>query len=106
MEKSDLKKIVLIEIGGFKDNEKYFQIKLNELIGENENELMITIVDCSHQIQYTNEKTNNQVLKTVNATVNHELRNPLNSIVATNEHKSYLYKELQNVLTNKDLSKK
>ena len=50
MEKSDLKKIVLIEIGGFKDNEKYFQIKLNELIGENENELMITIVDCSHQI--------------------------------------------------------
>ena len=31
MEKSDLKKIVLIEIGGFKDNEKYFQIKLNEL---------------------------------------------------------------------------
>ena len=43
---------------------------------------MITIVDASHQILCNNEKAHNELLKTINATVNHELRNPLNSIVA------------------------
>ena len=61
---------------------------------------MITILDCSHQIQYANEKTENQVLKALNATVNHEMRNPLNSIVVTNEHKQYLLKKLQDILNN------
>ena len=46
---------------------------------------MITIIDSSHQIQYNNEKDHNELLKTINATVNHELRNPLNSIVAFNQ---------------------
>ena len=45
---------------------------------------MISILDCSHQVQYDNEKSHNELLKTINATVNHELRNPLNSIAITN----------------------
>ena len=34
----------------------------------------------------------------VNATVSHELRNPLNSLIAINVEKRYLYKQLHKVL--------
>ena len=37
-----------------------------------------------------NEKQQTELLKTINATVNHELRNPLNAIVATNQHNTYI----------------
>ena len=45
---------------------------------------MISIIDASHQIRFDEEKSHNEFLKTINATVNHELRNPLNSIYAFN----------------------
>ena len=61
---------------------------------------MVTIVDYTSQVNFQNEKEENELLKTINATVNHELRNPLNAIVATNEHKQFIYKELETVLYN------
>ena len=60
---------------------------MNNLGDQFENEVMLTISDCSSKVKYNNEKQHNELLKTMNATVNHELRNPLNAIVATNEHK-------------------
>ena len=68
----------------FHQRSKYFTIKINNLIGKNKNEIMIQINDASHYILFQNEKNQNDVLKTINATVNHEIRNPLNSIVAVN----------------------
>ena len=60
-------------------------------MSENENEIMITIIDVSHEILCNNEKEHNEVLTMVNATVSHEIRNPLNSIVAINMQKEELY---------------
>ena len=70
---------------------------MNKLISENENEVMVTISDCSHLIKYNNEKDNNNLQRTINATVNHELRNPLNSIVVFNDKNKQLIKRAENV---------
>ena len=58
---------------------------------------MVTISDCSHFIQYNNEKDNNTLQKTINATVNHELRNPLNSIVVFNDKNKELIRRAENI---------
>ena len=43
---------------------------------------------------YDQQKAENSFLAMINACVSHELRNPLNSIIAQNIEKQYLYKEL------------
>lgn len=40
----------------------------------------------------------------MNATVSHELRNPLNSICAENIHKENLLNELRDILNKKNIS--
>ena len=39
-------------------------------------------------------------MKVINATVSHELRNPLNSVIALNLEKERLYKELTEILNS------
>jgi signal transduction histidine kinase len=46
-------------------------------------------------ILYNVEKTQNQMLEMINACVSHEMRNPLNSIIAQNLEKKHLYKEME-----------
>ena len=46
---------------------------------------MISIIDTSHEILRNQEKAHNELLTMINATVSHELRNPLNAIVAFND---------------------
>ena len=65
---------------------------------------MISVTDSSHFIKYNHEKSHNELLKTINATVNHELRNPLNSIVAFNQQKKTLYGELEILINNDELT--
>ena len=57
---------------------------------------MLQIVDVSDYILYTDYKAKNQVTSMINACVSHELRNPLNSIIAKNIEKGVLYKQLIN----------
>ena len=56
---------------------------------------IIQIQDVSDSVLYTEAKTENQVLSMTNATVSHELRNPLNSIKAQNIMKTKLYTDLR-----------
>jgi signal transduction histidine kinase len=55
---------------------------------------LIQIVDVSHHILYTEFKAKVEFTSLINACVSHELRNPLNSIMAKNIEKEALYKEL------------
>ena len=55
---------------------------------------MISVIDTSHEVLRENEKAHNELLIMINATVSHELRNPLNSIVALNMQKKVLYERL------------
>ncbi len=53
---------------------------------------MIQIIDISDSILYDRSKAENEFLSVINATVSHELRNPLNSISAENIQKQELVK--------------
>jgi signal transduction histidine kinase len=43
---------------------------------------MIKFKDVSANVLYKKEKSHNELLNLINATVSHEMRNPLNSISA------------------------
>ena len=60
---------------------------------------MLQFIDISKSILYDNEKLQNQALEMINACVSHEMRNPLNSIVAHNIEKKFLYAKLEDTLS-------
>ena len=55
------------------------------------NSTMIKFKDVSTNIMYKKEKSHNELLNLINATVSHEMRNPLNSINAQNIENCALY---------------
>ena len=59
---------------------------------------MIQIIDISYQVLLNKQRGYNKLLSLINATISHELRNPLNSIIAINQLKVGLYKELEKIL--------
>ena len=61
---------------------------------------MIKFKDVSANILYKKEKSHNELLNLINATVSHEMRNPLNSISAQNIENMALYQELEEVIKN------
>ena len=60
---------------------------------------MLQFIDISKAILYDMEKGHNAVLTMINACVSHEMRNPLNSIVAQNIEKEGLYKDMLQLST-------
>ena len=59
---------------------------------------MLQIIDVSHGIMYDQQKAENSFLAMINACVSHELRNPLNSIIAQNIQKYHLYQKLHKLI--------
>ena len=55
---------------------------------------MMQFIDISKSILYDMEKAHNSVLSLINACVSHEMRNPLNSVIAQNIEKKEIYLEL------------
>ena len=55
---------------------------------------MIQIVDVTHHILYTEFKAKAEFTSLISACVSHELRNPLNSIMAKNIEKEALYSKM------------
>ncbi len=58
---------------------------------------MFQIIDISGKFLYNQEKAKNDLLSIINASVSHELRNPLNSMNAQNELEAYLIEKLQEI---------
>jgi signal transduction histidine kinase len=48
----------------------------------NEEKVMLQFIDISKSILLDLEKNSNMMLEMINACVSHEMRNPLNSIIA------------------------
>ena len=61
---------------------------------------MLQIIDISSSILYDKEKAQNTFLALINACVYHELRNPLNSIIAQNIEKQHLVERIDQILKN------
>jgi signal transduction histidine kinase len=57
--------------------------------------VMFQFIDISKTILYDMEKSHNVVLSMINACVSHEMRNPLNSIIAQNIEKREVYLEME-----------
>jgi signal transduction histidine kinase len=57
------------------------QIKIKEIADKGEKKKLIQIIDVSHKILYDESKAAQHFLSLINATVSHELRNPLNSLI-------------------------
>ena len=55
---------------------------------------MLQLVDITPHMLYTEFKAKVEFTSIINACVSHELRNPLNSIMAKNIEKAALYHEL------------
>ena len=51
---------------------------------EGDHEMMIQIIDLSRKILYDNLAVERQYQTMINATISHEMRNPLNSIIIHN----------------------
>ena len=58
---------------------------------------MFQIIDISGKFLYNQERAKNDLLSIINASVSHELRNPLNSMNAQNELEAYLIEKLQEI---------
>ena len=56
------------------------------------------------QLLLDKQKTHSKFLAIINATVSHELRNPLNAIIATNMEKEELYNTLSALLNSEVLN--
>ena len=82
--------------------ETFFTIKIHQLVDDN-NEVMISFIDATDYIMRNEEKSHNELLKTINATVNHELRNPLNSIAACNLQQDQIYQEIELLLEDETI---
>ena len=67
---------------------------------------MVSLIDTSQEVLRMNEQAHNELMVMINATVSHELRNPLNSIVAMNLQKEMLYKSIKEIIWNERLSQK
>ena len=64
------------------ESQVFFQIKLSKFIRKDKEKVMLQFIDISKTILYDMEKAHNVVLSMINACVSHEMRNPLNSIIA------------------------
>jgi hypothetical protein len=80
----------------------YFRIKKKSYIKNTEEKCMIQIVDITKSIMYEEVYAQNQFLSITNATVSHELRNPLQSICSQNLKINLCLKELLNLVSNND----
>ena len=68
-------------------NANYFQIKVKALNIDSQSSIMFQLIDTSAEIMFEKEQSHSKVLALINATVSHELRNPLNAINAINLQK-------------------
>mmetsp|Transcript_8094 Transcript_8094/g.12464 ORF Transcript_8094/g.12464 Transcript_8094/m.12464 type:complete len:116 (+) Transcript_8094:593-940(+) len=78
--------------------ERYVRVEAKELKYLEQKRLMLQVIDVSDSIRYDESKEQNQMLSILNATVSHELRNPLNAITGQNVQKEGLYGKIQKLL--------
>jgi signal transduction histidine kinase len=89
------------------------QIKVNQIEEDGENHLIQLVDMTEHMLlselknnyQFNQFKSKNELLSMINACVSHELRNPLNSIIATNIEKKHLYIQLKALLNQSEINK-
>ena len=70
----------LEDVNDGKENQRYVQIKRQKFKSDTRDYDMLKIVDVSMDVLYERSQGEKKLLTVINATVSHEMRNPLNSI--------------------------
>ena len=71
---------------------------MTEFKQDDKTQVMFQFIDISNSIKYDKQKAENKLVGLINACLSHELRNPLNSIIAHNLEKTKLYAELEKLI--------
>lgn len=71
-------------------------IRLKKYLQSGKEIKILQLIDVTNYILYMEFKAKNQFASIINACVSHELRNPLNSIIAKNIEKAALYEKILN----------
>ena len=66
---------------------------------------MLQFTDISASVYYDQTLAETKLLERINACISHELRNPLQSIVAQNLMKATIYEEMMGVIKSDDPNK-
>jgi signal transduction histidine kinase len=74
----------LEDVNDSKNNERYVQIKRQKFKSDTKDYDMLKIVDVSMDVLYERSQGEKKLLTVINATVSHEMRNPINSINTLN----------------------
>jgi len=77
------------------DKARFVEVEIKSLVYLNQKRLLFQVLDVSDSVLYDKSKEQNEVLSILNATVSHELRNPLNAIAGQNIEKEGLYHRLR-----------
>jgi len=62
--------------------------------------MLIQMIDQTNLVMYANLQEDNKFLGMINATVSHELRNPLNAIIQQNDGTRFNHSQLKNILND------
>ena len=76
----------------------YLKIKTKDYRMSGEQNCMIQMIDETKNIMYQDSRGKNKFLQMINATVSHELRNPLNSIIQQNLETHYNHKQIAKII--------
>ena len=74
----------LEDVNDPKNSERYVQIKRQKFKSDTKDYDMLKIVDVSMDVLYERSQGEKKLLTVINATVSHEMRNPINSINTLN----------------------
>lgn len=80
------------------DVELYITVKISELEIKGQQVMMLQFIDISAEILFDKQQIENKFLTLINALLSHELRNPLNSIIAQSMEQKALLKKLKQIL--------
>ncbi len=83
-----------------KQQKKYLRFEFTTLTLQGQERELLKIVDVSDTMLNSQFKQQNEMLSIINATVSHELRNPLNSIIGQNVNKEGLLGELAGLIAD------
>ena len=82
---------------------KYVQIKRKKLEGKNYSHDLLQIIDISAQIMYNVVNGEKKLMALINATVSHEMRNPINSIKSQNLFQKQLNQMIRDLINDSNI---
>lgn len=80
-----------------KGEKLFVQISFRSFVVESRSRIMLQMIDLSHQVLLDRAKLENEFHQMISATVSHEMRNPLNSILNQTDKLKIVIEKIQNM---------